>query len=453
MKRIAFCSPVNPVESGISDYSEELLPFLGQYVDITVFVEEGVKPTNQQLATHLTVEPIGRLERLQRKRAFDAVVYHMGNSAAHSRFLDLLPRVPGVVVLHDYVLHHLMLWHAANRLKNLRWYTAEVQRRYGQQGAQVAAAMQRGQLPQAVFDYPLSEMVIEQAHGLIAHSHYVQTRALQVKPDLPTAVVPMGVPLPPLLERQQARKQLDLPLDVPIWASFGHINPYKRIEQALQAFAHFRQAHPDAIYILVGSLSSHYQLEAVIKRLGLQGAVQVTGFVSHADFMCYVAAADLCFNGRYPSAGETSASLLRLLGAGRAVMVSDVATFSELPPSVVAHVPVGAAEVEVISAYAEHLFTTHELRSALEQNARTFVAEHHSLPQAAAGYLRFLADLYTWPEPQPLRPPLWTLDQVTSDPLSPVGALIGQRAAELGVQGADVPLLARAVERIHKLIR
>ncbi len=451
-RRLAFCSPVNPVESGISDYSEELLPYLGQYVDITVFVDDDVKPSNPHLAQHFAIESASRLEQLQRRRPFDAILYHMGNSAAHSRFWSTLQRVPGVVVLHDYVLHHLMLWHAANRVHDLRTYRAEVQRRYGEAGLQVAKQMERGQLPEAVFDYPLSEAVIEAAQGLIAHSRYVVDRALSIRPQLNAAVVPMGVPLPPQLERIQARQELGLPADAPIWASFGHINPYKRIAQALTAFAQFRRQHPSALYILVGSVSAHYPLPEHIKRLGLGDAVKITGFVAHADFARYVAAADLCFNGRYPSAGETSASLLRLLGAGRAVLVSDIATFSELPRDVVAHVPVGDTESALIAAYAERLFADTALRQALEANARSFVAREHSLAAAAAGYINFLCQLYTWQPLMPDRPVLWDVTASSSASGDVVNQLIGQRAAEAGLSSADVPLLERAVRRIRSLV-
>jgi hypothetical protein len=37
--RIAFFTPLNPVRSGISDYSEELLPFLGDLADIDIIAD------------------------------------------------------------------------------------------------------------------------------------------------------------------------------------------------------------------------------------------------------------------------------------------------------------------------------------------------------------------------------------------------------------------------------
>ncbi|HYF63081.1 MAG TPA: glycosyltransferase family 4 protein [Herpetosiphonaceae bacterium] len=452
MRRIAYCSPVNPVESGISDYSEELLPFLGRYFDLTVVVDDGVQPDNHQLGAHLPVERIGRLARLHRRQPFDAIIYHMGNSPAHSGFWESLQTTPGVVVLHDYVLHHLMLWHAVNRRKDIRLYRDEMRRRYGDAGAEVAQRMERGQLSDQVFDLPLSEGVIERATGLIAHSRYVLDKARSVRPDLRAAVVPMGVPSVAAPDRRQARLDLGLPPDAPIWASFGHINPYKRIEQSLRAFARFRADYPAARYVLVGSVSPNYDLAALLRRLRLDDSVTVTGYVDSLAFGRYVAAADLCFNGRYPSAGETSASLLRLLGAGRAVLVSDIATFSELPPAVVAHVPVDIDEEATILAYARRLWDDVDLRAALERNARAYVAAEHTLAGAAAGYARFLAELHGWAPPEAARPPLWQVEDLPAAEPPSVAALamraIGERAAELGLQPADLDHCDRPISRL-----
>jgi len=73
--RIAYCSPVNPAPSGISDYSEELLPYLAQYAEITLFIEDGLRPANPQLIKHLPIKPMRQLERLARRGVFDAIVY------------------------------------------------------------------------------------------------------------------------------------------------------------------------------------------------------------------------------------------------------------------------------------------------------------------------------------------------------------------------------------------
>ena len=46
--RLAYFSPLNPLQSGISDYSEELLPALAERADIDLFVD-GFEPVNRAI--------------------------------------------------------------------------------------------------------------------------------------------------------------------------------------------------------------------------------------------------------------------------------------------------------------------------------------------------------------------------------------------------------------------
>ena len=58
MKRIAYISPLNPAPSGISDYSEELLPYLGQHCEITLYADEKLRPTNRAMLAQLPLRPL-----------------------------------------------------------------------------------------------------------------------------------------------------------------------------------------------------------------------------------------------------------------------------------------------------------------------------------------------------------------------------------------------------------
>lgn len=85
-----------PRAFGHFDYSEELLPHLGMYADITLYVEDGLRPVNPRLAQHFEIRPVSRLERDHRRRPFDAIIYHMGNSAAHLGIWRALQRTPAL---------------------------------------------------------------------------------------------------------------------------------------------------------------------------------------------------------------------------------------------------------------------------------------------------------------------------------------------------------------------
>jgi glycosyltransferase involved in cell wall biosynthesis len=468
MKRIAYASPLNPAASGISDYSEELLPYLARYAQVTPYVADGLRPSNADLLRHMDVRPLSRLDRDHRRQPYDAILYHMGNSVEnHAAIWDALRRVPGVVVMHEYMLHHFMLGYAAVIRRDVELYRAEATQRYGSKGAQVAELMLRGRMTEAAFDLPFCESVLDAAEGVIAHSRYVLDRVAALRPNLPAGLAPMGVPLPPAIPREQARARLGLPVGALILASFGHINPYKRVEAVLRAVKALRASRPDVRYLLVGSVSPNYDLRAAIARAGLEQSVTVTGYVDRAAFEDYVAAADICLNLRHPTAGETSASLLRLLGAGKPTLVSASGSFAELPPGVAAQVDLDISEGDLILAYCGLLAARPELAAAMGAQARAFVAREHTLDGAAASYMRFLSSRYGWGPTPPLRAePLWEVvtngrqdqetrrygDKATTAAVEQTGA--GSPSAISNLQSAIADALAGlgATEDDHSLM-
>jgi len=175
-----------------------------------------------------------------------------------------------------------------------------------------------------------------------------------------------------------------------------------------------------------------------------------------------VAAADICLNLRHPTAGETSASLLRLLGAGKPTLVTASGSFAELPPGVAAQVDLDAIEGDLIVAYCRLLAARPSIAAALGANARAYVAREHTLDGAAAGYIRFLAARYGWGEVRRVRDrPLWE-PRTEKSPLSVVSGqlqgttdhgprttdhgprttdAVAEALAELGATEDDRPLL------------
>ncbi len=454
MRRIAYASPVNPAPSGISDYSEELLPYLGQHADLTLYLDDGLRPGNPNLSRYLEVRPLSRLERDHRRQPFDAILYHLGNSPAHGQIWRTMQHVPGVVVMHDFVLHHFMLQYLVAVQGKIDLYRSEALRRYGAEGERVANLMLRGRFTEVAFDLPFCEDVLDIAHGVITHSRYVLDRVMALRPDLPGAHVPMGVPLPPLIARDVARARLGLPIDAFVLASFGHINPYKRVDAVLRALRDLRVLYPNIRYVLVGSVSPSYDVRSAVARAGLEEVVMISGYVERDVFEGYVAAADICVNLRHPTAGETSASLLRLLGAGKPTLVTASGSFVELPPGVVAQVDPDASEGDLILAYCRLLRERPDVANALGAAARTYVAREHTLEGAAAGYMRFLAQRYGWGAGGPLRAaPLWNVEReesVSARPIAPVArrdaSVQVEEAPKLaGPMGVLVPAVAEAL--------
>jgi len=216
-------------------------------------------------------------------------------------------------------------------------------------------------------------------------------------------------------------------------ASYGFITPAKRLEVSLRAFARLKAERPDAVYLLVGELSPHYDLSPLP-----EGAVLV-GHTELDEFLRYMQVADVAVNLRYPTSGETSGTLIRLLGLGKAVIVSNLGAFAEIPDGACAKVDLDEFEEDLLFEYLRRLAADEGLRRQMGENARRFVAPH-TLEASARGYAEVVKSVV---EERLERfrsvPPLAAYPP--GDVLSDLAADISAEAVDLGVGEADDEIL------------
>ena len=176
--------------------------------------------------------------------------------------------------------------------------------------------------------FPLTGTVLDLAGGLIVHSHYVERRARERGlrgPDL-------ADPASGLAGRRSSRRRVE---GDPLVGCFGNLNINKRIPQLLEAFMLLRQRRPGARLLLVGEATERFDLQRRFERLGLGGEALIReDYVSEERLMSLMAACDVLVNLRSPTMGETSGAVIRGLSLGKAMLVSDVGWFSELPDGV-----------------------------------------------------------------------------------------------------------------------
>src|SRR5262249_22125857 len=107
-------------------------------------------------------------------------------------------------------------------------------------------------------------------------------------------------------------------------------------------------------------------------------------------FVGYLGACDIVLNLRYPTVGESSGTLLRSLGLGKAVLVSEIGSFAEFPEDVCLKVPVGAGEEDLIFEYLNLLISRPEVAQALGARARDYVAQECNWGTVAKQYVDFM---------------------------------------------------------------
>jgi glycosyltransferase involved in cell wall biosynthesis len=426
--QLDYVSPLPPVRSGIADYSLDLLPHLAALADIRLIHLPGqpVAPEVVQAWPMAPASETGKDGRLP--------LYQMGNNRYHEGVLDLALRIPGVLTLHDVVLHHLLLDVTLGR-GEFYLYKERLTRDHGWIG-EAAALVKRwnayGDAP--VFFLPAHRALLRRQRGVLVHSEWAAGVIREEDPEIRVRPIPMGVPLPPRADAAAGRllrRRFGLPEDRLVLGSFGFQTPIKRTEMAIRALAcpGLERAH----LLIVGEAARVMDLEGEARQAGVADRVHVTGFLPFEELQAAIAAVDLCLNLRYPTAGETSASLLRVLAAGRPAVVSDYAQFADLPSEVVVRVPVGGESGEeepaALAARLRDLLARPERLWAMGEAAREHVRLRHDPARAAAAVVEACRDLGELPplsEEVPVIPP-------------PSSLAWGKLDGDLEVQGAELP--------------
>jgi len=360
--KVAYYSPMPPERTGIADYSALLVPALERRLDVQV----------------------ARRGRKRPLRGTDVALYHVGNNPdAHGWIVDALRRRPGVVVLHEFVLHHLVSGITLGR-RDSRAYLDAMEREGGVAARLLAYGVMDKRIPplweSRPEDFPLAGEVLRLATGLIVHSGYVERRARESGYEGPVWRIPHAVwPLPAIEPAVVTGR--------PVFGAFGNVNASKRIPQLLEAFARLRRDRPDATLLLVGATSPGFDLDRRLQRHGLTGdGIVRHDYVPEERLWSLMAACDACISLRAPTMGETSGSVIRQLSLGKPVVVSDIGWFAELPDAVSLKVPVDEHEADTLHAALELLARDEGARKAMGAAAAELVRREHDVEHVAELY-------------------------------------------------------------------
>ncbi|HKP47672.1 MAG TPA: glycosyltransferase family 4 protein, partial [Pyrinomonadaceae bacterium] len=389
--KIAYFSPLNPQPSGISDYSEELLPQLGKHCEIDLFVD-GFQPANQTIRSSFACFDYSKYpETIAEIDKYDAVVYHLGNDHRyHSGIMEIARRHRGIIVFHDFALQDFFL--GLSQMRNdPSIYIEEVFACHGEQAAREAAeSLVHGAVPSLAtrpLDFPLNCRLARGAEGIVTHSEWGRARFAAIAPFVPVAHIDM-----PVNVGGGELQHVDSGSGTVQIANFGLITPGKGIEQALRVLSRLKADH-DFHYTLVGAPNSFFDVQSLISKYAMQDRVTVTGHLPLEEFERRIALTDIALNLRERTVGETSASLCRIMAAGVPAIVFNVAAFAELPDDAVVKIDQDEHSDLLFETYLRRLIEDAELRRRIGSNARRHILARHSVATSAERYADFIRDV------------------------------------------------------------
>jgi glycosyltransferase involved in cell wall biosynthesis len=366
--KVGFFAPMPPAPTGVADYASALFGALRKHGSVEL-----------------------------NDAGAEVALYHVGNNHLHREIYARAIEHPSVTVLHDAVLHHFFLGTLDERA-----YTGEFVLNYGEWSRGMGEELWRHRARSATdpryFDYPMLKRIATQSRAMVVHN---PAAAAAVRRHVPSArrtrifEIPhlfVAPELPDATETLRFRTSLGLGPRTLLVAVFGHMRESKRLPAIVRAMNNAWNAGADARLLVAGSFASA-DLERAAPSLLADARILRTAYLPEPDFWRYAAAADVCVNLRFPTAGETSGIATRLMGIGKPVVFTGGEEIARIPENACLRVDAGAAEEEMLEGIIVWLARDREAAAEIGKRAARHIAAEHDLEKVAAKYWEVLSGL------------------------------------------------------------
>lgn len=378
--RIAWFTPLS-TRSAIGEFSVHVAGELARLAEVELW-------TSDEPPLLDTTLPVVRYSPGSRELAVlperDALVYNMGDYLPfHEDIHTVSCQHPGVVILHDRVLHHLfagkwLMGPDASR----EVYVERMRAYYGEDGAWAARASLEGQRrpvwesDEEVLGLPLYEEGIVNARGVIVHS---ELQAADVRGRWLGPVQALHLPCYGETLREVSGApppETDGPLRL---LTVGHLNPNKQAHRVVEMLAADPELAARVTYTIAGpddGFQSYVKdLRRFIARHADRLSVELLGWQPQQELDRLMREADVFVNLRHPPMEGSSASLMRQLAYGRPVLCFGSGFFGELPGDAV--VRVSAGDFVAADEALRELVDDRDRRLRVGRRAREIAADYN----------------------------------------------------------------------------
>lgn len=399
--RLAYVSPLPPEQTGIGYYSAELLPELARYYDIDVVVDQG-SVEDDWINAHCGIRSVAWFER--HGHEYERVVYQFGNSRFHAHMWDLIEKIPGVAVVHDFYLGDAVAYREDGAGVGLA-LPRELYHSHGY--AALKPLLLEGSRPEAIRQFPCSYSPIREARGVIVHSRHAQELAANWYGEkLAEAfhVIPHLRELPEISpeQRRLARERLGIDQNAFLICSFGVVNKTKLPHRLFSAWQNAQLRHdPEAWLVFVGETPDEHgkRLRQEVEASEYGERISFTGWAESDTFQDYLAAADVAVQLRTNSRGETSGTVLDCMAHGVATICNAHGSFAEVPDEGVWKLDDRFEDDALVEAL-DALWKDPARREALGREARAQIQRHYSPAYCGERYYQAIEDAYLTPSRQ-----------------------------------------------------
>jgi glycosyltransferase involved in cell wall biosynthesis len=327
--KINWFSPLPPAKTDIANYTQRILKELTKWMDVTLWTAQ--EKWSKEVIPHIKINSLKNSKNSwsDLNRA-DINVYNIGNNVHFHGDIWRISRIcPGIVILHDFKLHHLFGGIYREEEQNKDAYLEQMVKFYGVQGREAGEKFWNCVLDTEYMAnyYPLTELALENAIGVVTHTE----EAYQIVSRFNRYLV-YYVPLP--YESKYPKVDKSIPVPPYRLIIFGFIGDNRRLDSIINALAQMPEKEQFRLDIY-GEISQINHIQNQLIKLNLNHLVKIHGFVEESTLDLALSKADLAINLRYPSMGEASGSQLRIWDHSLPSLVTKVGWYSSLPEDIV----------------------------------------------------------------------------------------------------------------------
>lgn len=383
---IAIFSSLNPIRSGISDYTESLLPELKKYFNIDVYIDKNYTPNNKKIIKEFKIIK-SNLNNFNSKK-YSAIIYNIGNNKAHSYMTKFMKKYKGITILHDYALRslNLSLFKEKRNFKNRKNLLGQLKgnlillkdfynfsKRYYNKNAfnatidiikEYFAKTNNISLIKKInpLKYPFNENILEQSDIIVVHSNLIKNKITKKQVYKINHIDYSDSKINN--QKEKILKNLNLDKNTPIIVSCGFINPTKNYKEIIKSLLKLNEKF---IYIIIGE-----DKNKILKDYKNNKKIKIVGYKNINEIEEYISSADICINLRNPTSGETSGTLIRMMSKGKPTIVTNQGWYSELPKNSVVKISKSNNDKE-IQQIIKKLINNKRLRDNIGNNAKKFI--------------------------------------------------------------------------------
>jgi glycosyltransferase involved in cell wall biosynthesis len=359
-----FYAPLPPARTGVADYGAALLGALRRHGE--------VRNAPAQCETAL---------------------YHLGNNALHAGIYRRALEAPGVVVLHDAVLHHFLLGQLPRDA-----YIEEFAYNYGGWHRSLAEELWVSRAGSGsdsrYFQFPMLKRVAERSRAVVVHNPAAARLVREHAPRTPVVEIPHFFSAPELPTEVQAlryRVTLGFKDRDFLFGVFGYLRESKRVGNILEVFRAVHSERPETGLLVAGAFVSA-DLERAVRPMLRAPGIVYRPHLPEREYRLAASAIDACINLRYPAAGETSGISIGMMGIGKPVLVTESEECARFPEDACLRVAPGLEERDSLRSQMILLRSFPGVGRAVGVRAAAHVRAHHNLERVAQQYWTTLCE-------------------------------------------------------------